>query len=514
LVCVILDDIVAATRERVRAERERVPFEQLRRVAMLRIAPPPSFATALRAPGMSFICEVKKASPSKGVIAADFPYRDIARDYVAAGAAAISVLTEPTFFQGSDEYLRAITSEVGLPVLRKDFIIDEYQLYQALALRASAVLLIVAILDDEQLRDYLALTRRLGLSALVEVHDEAELRRALAAGADIIGINNRDLTTFEVDLAVTERLAGLVPDGVLLVAESGIATAQDVARVYAAGADAVLIGETLMRAPDKVTALAELRSLLPAVAAAAAADAWSDRVPGLGSGPTTAVAAVPTAESSGGQREFIEPRLKICGLRRSEDVSYVNEAYARYGTPEFAGFVFAPSKRQLTPELAAELRRKLDARIKTVGVFVDQPVELIHRLVSDGTIELVQLHGHEDQRYSDALRELLPDTPSIRAVRMGEPGALDAALASDAEYLLLDSGAGSGETFDWSAVPPLGRAFFLAGGISVDNAAEALWALRPYAIDVSSGAETDGVKDAAKVNELARIVWDFKRRRR
>ncbi|MDR2619516.1 MAG: bifunctional indole-3-glycerol-phosphate synthase TrpC/phosphoribosylanthranilate isomerase TrpF [Propionibacteriaceae bacterium] len=465
----ILDEIVTATRARVRSERAQLPLEHLQRAAA---APTADFAAALRAPGISFICEVKKASPSKGVIAADFPYLDIARDYEAAGAAAISVLTEPTFFQGSNDYLRDISGSVGLPCLRKDFIIDEYQIYQARQLGASAVLLIVAILHDCQLSDYLALTHRLGMAALVEVHDESELLRALAAGARIIGVNNRDLTTFTCDLAVTERLAPLVPADVLLVAESGITTAADVARMAAAGADAVLVGETLMRSADKTAALAELRGQLP-------------------------VAGITRSAA---------PMLKICGLRRAADVAYVNEAYARYGTPEYAGFVFAPSKRQISPETAAGLRSDLDKRIKAVGVFVDQPLELIQQLVSAGTIELVQLHGGENQTYLDALRVLLGDVPVIKAVRMNEPGALEAALATSAEYLLLDSGAGSGETFDWAAVSAIDRPFFLAGGINIDNINAALTTLNPYAIDVSSGAETDGVKDAAKIAVLAQAV--------
>jgi indole-3-glycerol phosphate synthase len=202
------------------------------------------------------------------VIAEDFPYLDIARDYEAAGAAAISVLTEPEFFQGRDEYLTQIAQTVALPVLRKDFVLDAYQIYEARALGAAAVLLIVALLSDEQLVAWRELAESLGMAALVEAHDHRELQRALNSGAGIVGVNNRDLKTFQVDLATAERLRPEVPAGVLFVAESGIQTPADVARMAAAGADAVLIGESLMRAPDRRAALAELRQAAARGAAA------------------------------------------------------------------------------------------------------------------------------------------------------------------------------------------------------------------------------------------------------
>ena len=201
---------------------------------------------------------MKKASPSKGVIAPEFPYLKIAREYEAAGAAAISCLTEPYYFRGSDEYLREIAQEAGIPVLRKDFTVDEYMIYQAKALGASAVLLICAILEDGQLREYRELAEELGLDALVEAHDERELERALASGARIVGVNNRDLKTFEVDVDTSVRLRRLVPPEILFVSESGIRTPEDIRRLRENGTDGVLIGETLMRSPDKRAALEEL----------------------------------------------------------------------------------------------------------------------------------------------------------------------------------------------------------------------------------------------------------------
>lgn len=256
----ILAEIAEKTRQRVAEEKTSLPLPQLRAQAEAMDASTGfPFAQALAAPGMSFICEVKKASPSKGLIAPNFPYLDIAKAYQAAGAAAISCLTEPYWFQGSDQYLKEIAQAVTIPVLRKDFTVDEYMIYGAKVLGASAVLLICAILDDGQLKDYLALAHSLGLSALVEAHDKTELNRALSAGAGIIGVNNRDLRTFTVDVSNSLRLRKLAPPEVLFVSESGIKTPEDIQKLYDNGTNAVLIGETLMRAPDKKAMLAQLR---------------------------------------------------------------------------------------------------------------------------------------------------------------------------------------------------------------------------------------------------------------
>lgn len=254
----ILDRLVDSTRRRIAKERAELPLEQLRETA----APPPrpfAFEKALREGGVSFICEVKKASPSKGVIAEDFPYLQIAREYRDAGAAAISVLTEPEFFQGSGRYLREIRGAVDTPLLRKDFVVDEYMIYQARSLGADAVLLICACLSPEELGRFHALAEGLGMSCLVEVHDEAEVRMALEAGARIIGVNNRDLRTFQVSLETTLRLRELAPPEAAFVSESGIRSALDVDVLRRHGVDAVLVGEALMRSPDKAAALRALR---------------------------------------------------------------------------------------------------------------------------------------------------------------------------------------------------------------------------------------------------------------
>lgn len=256
----ILEEIAEKTRQRVAAQKKQIPLEQLRRQAeAMDHSRFGCMRRALREPGMSFICEVKKASPSKGVIAEAFPYQEIARQYDRAGASAISVLTEPDYFQGSNAYLQQIRSVTALPLLRKDFTVDAYMLYEAKVVGADAVLLICALLEQETLRQYLALCRQLGLEALVEAHDEREIAMALAAGAEIIGVNNRNLRDFTVDLGNSMRLRALVPEQVAFVAESGMKTRADIAQLEAARVDAVLIGETLMRSADKKRMLQQLK---------------------------------------------------------------------------------------------------------------------------------------------------------------------------------------------------------------------------------------------------------------
>lgn len=258
----ILDQLADYARQRVEKAKQQTPLAEIKRQALALPKGDLRFEKALAKPGLSFICECKKASPSKGLIAPDFPYLQIAREYEATGADAISVLTEPKWFLGSDNYLKEISSAVFTPCLRKDFTVDDYMIYEAKLLGASAVLLICAILDDAQLREYLAICEDLGLSALVEAHDDAEVDRALAAGARILGVNNRNLKTFTVDTENSRRLRTRIPQDVLFVSESGVKTAEDVAGLAAIGADAVLIGETLMRAPDKTAKLRELKGLL------------------------------------------------------------------------------------------------------------------------------------------------------------------------------------------------------------------------------------------------------------
>lgn len=255
----ILDQLADHARERVRAAMETAPLAQVKAAALALPRGDFAFEKALSTPDIAFICECKKASPSKGLISPDFPYLQIARAYEEAGADCLSVLTEPKWFLGRDAYLQEIAGAVSLPCLRKDFTVDAYMIYQARLLGAAAVLLICSILEREQLRDYIALCDSLGLSALVEVHDGAEVSMALDAGARVIGVNNRNLKDFSVDTDNSKRLREAIPPEVLFVSESGVRDAGDVERLRAIGADAVLIGETLMRAQDKRAKLAELR---------------------------------------------------------------------------------------------------------------------------------------------------------------------------------------------------------------------------------------------------------------
>lgn len=256
----ILDEIATKTRERVNEAKRSVSLQEIRAAAesMNKNTGFP-FLNSLNGEDIAFICEVKKASPSKGVIAEDFPYLQIARDYEKAGAAAISCLTEPFWFLGRNEYLEKIAENVNIPVLRKDFTVDEYMIYEAKTLNAAAVLLICSILSEQQLAEYLEIARSLGLSALVEAHNEAEIETAVKVGAEIIGVNNRDLKTFSVDTENSAHLRDLVPRDRVFVSESGIQSAADVENLRKIGANAVLIGETLMRADNKKAKLDELR---------------------------------------------------------------------------------------------------------------------------------------------------------------------------------------------------------------------------------------------------------------
>lgn len=255
----ILDKLSEHAFERV-AEAKRIISEE--KIKNRALAMPPGefeFEKALKKDDISFICECKKASPSRGIIAVDFPYIQIAEEYEAAGADCLSVLTEPKWFLGSDRYLREIAAKVNIPCLRKDFTVDDYMIYEAKCLGASAVLLICSILSEKQIKEYIEICDSLGLSALVETHDEDEVETALKCGARIIGVNNRNLKDFSVNTDNSSRLRSLIPENVLFVSESGVKTPKDVQVLREIGADAVLIGETLMKAANKQKAMIELR---------------------------------------------------------------------------------------------------------------------------------------------------------------------------------------------------------------------------------------------------------------
>ena len=256
----ILDTIAEYSMLRVKTDKRAIQQERLREKAELMKGRDHRFLEALRKPGLSFICEIKKASPSKGIISESFPYLDIAKEYENAGADCVSCLTEPKWFKGSDNIFRQVRARIDTPMIRKDFTVDEYQIYQAKCMEADAVLLICSILDDARLKDYLSLCKELGLDALVEAHNEKEIESAVKADARIIGVNNRNLKDFSVDFTNALKLRSMIPKDTVYVAESGVKNADDAKRIKDTGADAVLIGEAFMRAYDKAALLREMRN--------------------------------------------------------------------------------------------------------------------------------------------------------------------------------------------------------------------------------------------------------------
>lgn len=522
----ILQRIAEKTRQRIEYERTLISDEALIEQAHARANEELSqgpftfpFEQALAQRGTSFICEVKKASPSKGVTAKEFPYQDIAKAYENSGAAAISCLTEPYFFLGSNEYLKTIAANVSIPVLRKDFTVDARMIYEAKVLGASAVLLICSILNDEELSKYLNLAHALGLSALVEAHDADEIDRALAAGVRIIGVNNRNLATFEVDTTNSLRLRERAKN-VLFVSESGIKTREDVAQLERIGVDAVLIGETLMRSTNKAKTLSILRGDCPSDSAdnsandaetftilrdAVASDTTSDTA--REAKPNTAASSANTQTTCSDFLRNASPTtertyIKTCGMTRLEDIAAVNEAH-----PDMCGFIidFPKSTRSVSAEQQIELASRLDPTICSVGVFVDAPINQIVTLAHIGSIQAIQLHGNEDEDYIAHLREQCT-LPIIKAFQIKNANDLAKAETSSADMVLLDSGQGSGKSFDWSLLKTFARPYLLAGGLYPQTIPEALNNLNPWGVDLSSGLETNGLKDREKIQCATAIV--------
>lgn len=470
----ILDKIVEATKVRVAKEKEVETPEAVKAAAL---ALPSDtgfpFEAALRQQDFNFICEVKKASPSKGIIAEHFPYLDIAKEYEVAGAAAISVLTEPDFFKGDKKYLQEIASTVKIPVLRKDFIIDEYQIYQAKVWGASAILLICACLDVPILTKFRELADSLGLSSLVEAHDEQEVQMAIDCGARIIGVNNRNLKDFTVDVQNSVRLRNLVQDDVIFVSESGLETPEDIQVLRDNNIGVALMGETFMRSPNKIEKLAYLY------------------------GPT-----------------YYTPKVKMCGISKVETIPAVVEA-----KPDYMGLVFAPSKRQVTVEQAKMLVEALHKQckeqnnmvsIKTVGVFVNETLDNLVTIANEANLDVVQLHGDEDEAFIQSLKERT-NVEVWKAVQIRRAADAEAWIDSSADMLLFDAyhkdeRGGTGDVFDWSCLDTFERPFMLAGGIDSTNVARAIRTVRPYGIDISSGIETNGVKDDEKITAFTKIV--------
>ena len=483
----ILDKIIEATKIRVAQEKQ---IESLDSVKAVALALPSDtgfpFEAALRQQDFNFICEVKKASPSKGIIAEHFPYLEIAKEYEIAGAAAISVLTEPDFFKGDKKYLQEIANTVKIPVLRKDFIIDEYQIYQAKVWGASAILLICACLDVPTLTKFRELADSLGLSSLVEAHDEAEVQMAIDCGARIIGVNNRNLKDFTVDVQNSVRLRNLVQDDVIFVSESGLETPEDIQVLRDNNIGVALMGETFMRSPNKVEKLTYLY------------------------GST-----------------YYTPKVKMCGISKVETIPAVVDA-----KPDYMGLVFTPSKRQVTVDQAKTLVEELhkqyanrynrDAEqysnqtlihqesIKTVGVFVNETVESLLKIAKEVKLDVIQLHGDEDESFIQTLKEQ-SNVEVWKAVQVRSAADAEAWIDSSADMLLFDAyhkdeRGGTGEVFDWSSLDEFERPFMLAGGINSTNVARAIRTVRPYGIDISSGIETEGVKDDEKIKAFTNIV--------
>ncbi len=441
----ILGEIAAAKRAELAQRFANLSIEALRQQA---VRTGRSLAAAIARPGSRFILEIKKASPSAGAIRGDADVAAIARGY-AGVADALSVLTDGYRFGGSLDDVRTARAQFDGPILAKDFFLDPRQVVEARIAGADAVLVMLSLLENDAAREMIDEARRLGMDALVEVHDEQEMRRAIALGARLIGINNRDLRDLSIDLATTERLARLAPER-LLVSESGIGSRADVERL-APQVDGFLVGSSLMRAQD------------PAQAA----------------------------------RALVFGRVKLCGLNRSEDI-------AAGAAAAFAGFVFVPgSPRHLSVEQAAPLAEQAQRRgILPVGVFRDSPLAVAADIATLLNLHAVQLHGREDEDYVNALRRQLPAHCELwTAVSVGR----DPLDRSGGNRLLFDNGdGGSGRNFDWQLVRnhPRLQESLVAGGIGAANARQAA-ALGAYAIDAGSALDAaPGLKSAIAIRGL------------
>lgn len=478
----ILEQILKVKRQQVDQRMRKISQSQLEDLA-LTLPPAKDFVSPLlEGNNVAVIAEHKRASPSKGIICSDKALAEVIKTYREAGAKAVSILTEEHFFLGQDEDLVEARKVTDLPILRKDFIIDSNQILEARALGADAVLLIAAALSAERLNEYIDLTVKLGMTPLVEVHSHDELALALSGKARVIGINSRNLQTFETDLEAAASLASVVPEELVLVAESGIKDEGDVRRIAAVGFDAVLVGETLMRAQEPGSLLRML-------------------------------CACPRHRET----RHRTAKVKMCGFTRSIDaVTAASEGV------DYIGFVFAPSPRRISSARASEIREEVLAgysRPGFVGVFVDSPVHEVSDIVQEVGLDMVQLHGSESvdyiRRLSAEMEHQCRTVKIFKSIVAKDRGA----LGTIAEYeptvdgILLDSGpahgfqGGTGISFDWSLAlevrcrfPKLQLA--LAGGLKDSNIRRAIKSVNPDIVDVCSGVESGdqrGKKDAAKI---------------
>ncbi len=468
-----LDRIVAQTKLDLAQRKQDLPLEALRQQAFAQPAPRDLLAAFTPSSRVHMIAEVKRASPSKGLLAPHIDPVVQAKLYEANGASAISVLTEPHFFLGAPAYLTAIKQAVRIPVLRKDFIIDEYQLYEARAWGADVVLLICAILDDAQLRHFLQVAGMLGMHCLVEVHTYEEARRAVAAGAQVIGVNSRDLATFQMNPYLVRDLARLIPPDRVLVGESGIHSAADARRLARYGVRALLVGESLMVSDDVP---GQMRALL--------------------------------------QGANASTQIKICGLRTARHVDAAIESGA-----DMIGFIFyEPSHRYIAPQ---DMRAVLQAserymrppegcsRPDVVGVFVNKDAQYINAVIEQAGLDYVQVHGDDTPEFYQQVNR-----PVIRGVAMRDGADLEQVwrYQSLAWRVLLDAPTpqwgGSGQTHDWELARQAGQKghILLAGGLTVENVASAIRQVHPWGVDVSSGVEIDRQKDPARIHAFIEQV--------
>ncbi|GAC1499863.1 MAG: bifunctional indole-3-glycerol-phosphate synthase TrpC/phosphoribosylanthranilate isomerase TrpF [Ktedonobacteraceae bacterium] len=468
-----LDRIVQQTRLDLVQRKQEQPLEELQRLALEQVPPRDMLRAFAPRAQVHLIAEVKRASPSKGMLAPHLDPVATARTYEASGAAVISVLTEPHFFLGSPEYLTAIKNAVNIPVLRKDFIVDEYQVFEARAWGADAILLICAILDDAQLQHLLQLAHSLHMHALVEVHSREEALRAIKAGALIIGVNSRDLVTFKMNPYLLRDIRQLIPADRVVVAESGIHTAADVRRLARYDVQAMLVGESLVVSANIP---AQIQMLLQ--------------------GANTGT------------------QIKICGLSTPEHINIAVDAGA-----DMLGFIFyEPSHRYIAPEQIPALLQAAQSYSQPapgqvlpdlVGVFVNKEIGYINAVVEQAGLHYVQLHGTESPEFCQQI-----ERPVIKALPLKSTADMEhiKQYASVTWRLLLDTPTpawgGTGVTSDWDLARQIAREhkILLAGGLKPENIALAIQQVHPWGVDVSSGIETDKKKDGTKIRAFLENV--------